>query len=275
MHKINLNDEVHFYIDASVFAVDMTVIQFRVENEKFTKVLIMYDSFSLSLTRRKYLIYKRELYAIVIFVTKYDYLCKHSYKSAIIHTDHRSLTHFLKSNAHEEIYDHWANQLKRLNIMIKYILDSRNKIVDDLFKILFFDEDCRENIIIVIDALKKLETRKFDWIWKNEKNDFEKFLMSVSLHRFEIIERDIMNEVSIFFLDAISTSSLESESITENLLLMRRDSLKKSFEFFEKKNIWKFVYEISIWFEEIYFFLRSQRQNATASLINEHSIIAW
>ncbi len=61
--------------------------------------------------------------------------------------------------------------------------------------------------------------------------------MSVSLHRFEIIERDIMNEVSIFFLDAISTSSLESESITENLLLMRRDSLKKSFEFFEKKNI--------------------------------------
>ncbi len=106
MHEINLNDEVHFYTDASVFAVDMTVIQFRIENEKFTKVLIMYDSFSLSFTRRKYFIYKRELYAILIFVTKYDYLCKHSYKSAIIHTDHRPLTHFLKSNAHEEIYDH-------------------------------------------------------------------------------------------------------------------------------------------------------------------------
>ncbi len=60
--------------------------------------------------------------------------------------------------------------------------------------------------------------------------------MSVLLHRFEIIEKDIMNEISIFSFDAISTSSLESESITKNLLFMRRDSLKKSSEFFEKEN---------------------------------------
>jgi hypothetical protein len=143
MHEINLNNEIHFYIDAFVFATDMTVTQFRLDHiEKIVKISIIYDSFSFSLSWRKYLTYKKELYVIITFVTKYDYLCKHFYKSAIIHTDHRSLTHFLKSNVHENIYDHWADQLRRLNIVIKYISDSRNKIVDDLFKILFFDEDC-------------------------------------------------------------------------------------------------------------------------------------
>jgi hypothetical protein len=108
MHEINLNDEVHFYTNASTYAADMTVTQFRIDviTEKSVKIFIMYDSFSFSFSRRKYSIYKKKLYAIVTFVIKYDYLCKHSYKSIIIHIDHRSLIHFLKSDAHEEIYDH-------------------------------------------------------------------------------------------------------------------------------------------------------------------------
>ncbi len=106
MQEVNLNDEIHFYTDSSVFAVDMIVTQFRIKNEKSVKILIMYDSFSLSSSRRKYFIYKKKLYALITFVIKYDYLCKHSYKSTIIHIDHRSLTHFLKSNVHEDIYDH-------------------------------------------------------------------------------------------------------------------------------------------------------------------------
>jgi hypothetical protein len=283
MHEINLNDEIHFYIDASVFAADMTIIQFRFDHiEKIVKISIIYDSFSFLFNRRKYFTYKKELYVMITFVTKYDYLCKHFYKSAIIHIDHKSLTHFLRSNAHERIYDHWTNQMRRLNIMIKYIFDSRNKIIDDLFRILFFDEDCREDIIIVIDALKKLEEKEFDWIWKNEKNDFEEFLSFIFLHRFEVIEREIMNEVSIFAFNAVSTRSLEfvmkkssleifekKSSSVEFTIKSRRESLKESFEFFEKENIWKFAYEISIWFEEIYFFLRNQHQDATASLMRQ------
>ncbi len=281
MHEINLNDDIHFYIDASVFAADMTITQFRFDHtEKIVKISIIYDSFSFLLSRRKYFTYKKEFYVMITFVTKHDYLCKHFYKSTIIHIDHRSLIYFLKLNVHERIYDHWTNQLKRLNIVIKYISDSRNKIVDDLPRILFFDEDCREDIIIVTDALKELETKRLDWIWKNEKDDFEKFLSSISLHWFEVIEREIMNEISIFALDAVSARSLEfvmkksslerleeKSSFVESTIKSRRESLKESFEFFEKENIWKLTYEISIWFEEIYFFSRNQRQDATASLM--------
>ncbi len=261
MHEINLNDEIHFYTDASAFAVDMIVTQFRIDVsiEKIVKMFIMYDSFFLLFSRRKYFTYKKKLYVMITFVIKYDYLCKHFYKSAIIHTDHRSLTHFLKSNAHENIYDHWANQLRRLNIVIKYISDSRNKIVDDLFRILFFDEDCREDINIVVDALKELETKELDWIWKDDKNDFEEFLAFVFLHQFEIVERDIMNDVFVFALNVVS--------FTVSMNKSRRDSSKEASKFIEKKNTWKFAYETSIWFANIYFFLRDQRQDVTASLM--------
>jgi hypothetical protein len=108
MHEINLNEKIHFYTNSSVYAAGMTITQFRVDidTEKLVKVSIMYDSFSLPPSRRKYSTYKKELYALVTFVIKYDYLCKHSYKSAIVHTDHRSLTHFFEFDAHERIYDH-------------------------------------------------------------------------------------------------------------------------------------------------------------------------
>jgi hypothetical protein len=261
MHEINLNDEIHFYIDSFVYAADMTITQFRSDHtEKIVKMLIMYDSFSLSFNRRKYSTYKKELYVMITFVTKYDYLCKHLYKLIIIHTDHKSLTHFLKSDAHESIYDHWTNQLRRLNIVIKYISDVRNKVANVLFRILFFDEDCQANIVIN-EALKELKIKKSDWIWKDDKNDFEKFLVSISLHRFEVIERDIMNDVSVFVLNVVSSLSVESVNKS------RRDSFKKASKFIEKENTWKFAYETSIWFEDIYFFLREQRQNAIAFLI--------
>ncbi len=159
MHKINLNDEIHFYTNSFAFATDMIVTQFRFENEKLMKVFIMYDSFSLSSTRRKYSTYKKKLYVLITFVTKYDYLCKHSYKSAIVHTDHKSLTHFLESNVHERIYDHWTNQLRRLNIVIKYVSESRNKIANDFFRTLFFDENCQKNIV-TIETLTELRTKE-------------------------------------------------------------------------------------------------------------------
>ncbi len=69
MHEINLNDEIHFYIDSFAYAADMTITQFRLDHpEKIVKMLIMYDSFSLLFSRRKYFTYKKELYALIIFV---------------------------------------------------------------------------------------------------------------------------------------------------------------------------------------------------------------
>jgi hypothetical protein len=275
MHEINLNDEIHFYTNSSAYAANMTITQFRSDHiEKIVKMLIMYDSFFLLFSRRKYFTYKKKLYAMITFVTKYDYLCKHFYKSAIIHIDHRSLIHFLKSNAHEDIYDHWANQLRRLNIVIKYISELRNKVANALFRILFFDEKCFENIAVVIEILKKLETKRSEWIWKDEKDDFEKFLAFVSLHRSEILERDIMNDVSIFVFDAVSARSSEfvvkkfqSSSSADFVTKSRRDSFKKASKFIEKENTWKFAYETSIWFVDIYFFLKNQRQDVTVSLM--------
>jgi hypothetical protein len=269
MHGINLNDEVHFYTDASAYAAGMAVTQFRIENGKFVEVSIMYDSFLFPSSRRKYSVYKRELYAIVIFVIKYDYLCKHFYKPAIIHTDHRPLTHFLESDAHEGIYGHWADQLRRLNIVIKYIPGPRNKVADALSRTLFFDEDCRGDITIVVDALKELKAKGPDWVWKDGKGGFEEFLASVPLHRSEVIERGTMSGVPVFTLDAVPLRSMEKSLSSEIAKpgVPRRGPFKEAPEFIEEENTWKFAYETSIWFGDIYFFLKGQRQGATASLM--------
>ena len=113
MHGIDLRLAVHFYTDASSYAAGLAITQFQDspsadsagKNQK-VEVPIIYDSFAMPPSRQKYPIYKKELYAIVTFVTKYDYLCKHPYVPAVIHTDHRPLTHFLKSDLHEGIYGH-------------------------------------------------------------------------------------------------------------------------------------------------------------------------
>ena len=57
---------------------------------------------------------------MVHFLTKYEYLCKHPYHATVGYTDHKSLTYFVLSDLHEDIYGHWADQLRRLNIRIKY-----------------------------------------------------------------------------------------------------------------------------------------------------------
>ena len=120
------------------------------------EVPIIYDSFAMPPSRQKYPIYKKELYAIVTFVTKYDYLCKHPYVPAIVHTDHRPLTHFLKSDLHEWIYGHWADQMRRRNLSIEYIPGPRNKVADALSRTLF-DDGCTESATVsrVKDELEK------------------------------------------------------------------------------------------------------------------------
>ena len=75
-------------------------------NIKAMKVSVIYNLFTFAFIKRKYLIYKKELYVIMMFIIKYDYLCKHSYFSIIIYINYKSLIHFLSSDFYEEIYDY-------------------------------------------------------------------------------------------------------------------------------------------------------------------------
>lgn len=101
---------VHFYTDASGFAGRLAITQFRFHerNKNDLEVPIAYDSFIFTGTQQRYATYKQELCALTKFVLKYDYFCKHPRNTAIIHTDHKPLTYFLESGAHEGIYGLWA-----------------------------------------------------------------------------------------------------------------------------------------------------------------------
>ena len=151
MCDINLSLSVHFYMNASNFAASLIITQLQelsnvdIKNNKLKKVFILYNFFSWFVLQRKYSVYKKELCAIITFVKKYNYLCKHSYISVIVHTDHKLLTYFLKFDLHERIYEHEVNKLHRLNVFIVYISDHQNKVADELSRTLFNSNDCLNN----------------------------------------------------------------------------------------------------------------------------------
>ena len=149
IHKLNLIAVYHFYIDVSLNSVNLYIIQYRPSVEAFSRisnninlveVSIIYNSFIFSITQKLYLIYKKELYALIKFYNKYDYLYKHLYNTSIIHTDYRPFIYFMKSDLYEDIYNYWADSLRRLNIEIKYIFGHRNRVANGLFKTLFYSE---------------------------------------------------------------------------------------------------------------------------------------
>lgn len=169
MHGVNLKLPIHFYTDASNWAAGLAITQFQdaalVDSGKensLVEVLIIYDSFLWSLSQRNYPTYKKELCAIVTFVKKYDYLCKHPYLPTIVHTDHRPLTHFIEADAHEGVYDNWADKLRRLNVTIKYIPGTRNKVADGLSRTLF-GSDCNEDVRSTMVA-EELKAHGKQWI---------------------------------------------------------------------------------------------------------------
>ena len=149
MHRIDFNKTVYFYTNTSGYTGGVAIIQFRVakdadiEGKSLVGVPIIYDSMTFSPTRRRYPTYKKELYVIVEFPYKYEYLAKHPYVPAVVHTDHKPLTHFLKADSHEGIYGNWADQLRRLNLGIVYIPGHRNRVADALLRTIF-DEECNE-----------------------------------------------------------------------------------------------------------------------------------
>lgn len=152
MHEMNLKLFIHFYIDVLNWATSLVITQFQnvtlvnlSKSNSLMKIFIIYDSFSWSLSQWNYLTYKKKLCVIVIFIKKYDYLCKHLYLSTVIHMNHKSLMHFLETDAHENVYDSWVNKLQRLNVTIKYISEARNKVINNLSRILF-ETNCNEDV---------------------------------------------------------------------------------------------------------------------------------
>jgi hypothetical protein len=106
IHEIDYFDVVHFYTDAFMYDEDLIITQFRQKDEKIVEVSILYDVYTFNSAERKYSVYKKKLCVLIKSMIKYDHFCKHFVNTAIIHIDHKSLIHFLKSNRHEEIYEH-------------------------------------------------------------------------------------------------------------------------------------------------------------------------
>ena len=73
---------------------------------KLVEVLIIYNALTFSTTERKYQTYKWELYVMVRFTTKFQYLLQNPDCSGIIYTDYKSLVYFLKLSLHDSIYEH-------------------------------------------------------------------------------------------------------------------------------------------------------------------------
>jgi hypothetical protein len=235
MCGINLSLPVHFYTDASNFAAGLAITQFQdpfdadTQGSKLVEVPILYDSFPWTVSQKKYPVYKKELCAIVTFVKKYDYLCKHPYIPAVVHTDHKPLTYFLASDLHEGIYGHWADKLHRLNVSIVYIPGHRNKVADGLSRTLF-DSDCSDDIKVQRMATE-LADHGSHWVWKDGKGGFEEFLTRLNLNeRLEVVEHGTISGVSVFGLEFMTTTSSGDIS-------------------------WKQAYKRSIWFGDIYEFL--------------------
>lgn len=158
MHEMNLKLFIHFYIDVSNWAASLVITQFQnatlMNSRKsnfLIKIFIIYDSFLWSFSQRNYFTYKKKLCVIIIFVKKYDYLCKHSYLLTVAHMNHRSLTHFLEVDVHKDVYESWVDKLWLLNVTIKYISEARNKITNDLLRILF-ETNCNEDVRSIMNV---------------------------------------------------------------------------------------------------------------------------
>lgn len=130
---------------------------------KKIKMSILYDSIIFTLIETRYSIYKKKLCALTKFVMKFDYLCKHLRHTIIVHTDHKLFIQFLQSNLYEEVYEHWTNKLKKLNMKIRYILKQKNRITNELSRIIFKTENCTTNSKMKKTG-KSISKKDFRWV---------------------------------------------------------------------------------------------------------------
>ena len=163
------------------------------------------------------------------FVIKYDHFCKHSKITIVIHIDHKSLIQFLKSDNHENIYEHWTDKLKRLNLKIQYISKRQNRVTNELFRILFLTKNCTADSN-VIETWRIISKKSSKWIWKNDKKNYQAFLNFFNdSNRTEIISDEILHEKNVFF------QFLSVKAIVD-----------------PNRDFWKKAYLTSKWFADIY-----------------------
>ena len=201
------------------------------------KISILYDSIFFSSTKKKYFIYKRKLCAFIKFVIKYDYFCKHFRNRTIIHIDHKSLIRFLRTNFHENIYEHWIDKFRKLNLKITYISKRRNRIADELFKTIFLNENC------IIDRYVKrvsniFQKKKTKWIWKNEKKNYQKFLNHFQSNQMiEMTDRDTFEKKNVFQIFSMKIDSFVSNQSVidqnQNSSIISWNIAYRKFDWFE------------------------------------------
>jgi hypothetical protein len=93
------------------------------------------------------------------------------------------------------------NKMRRLNLDIRYISDSRNKVANVLFRTLFNENNSEK----VEQILKKIRKQESEWVWKDERDEFDEFLTFLNLsQKSEVIDHDTLNEISVFMLNAIA-----------------------------------------------------------------------
>lgn len=197
------------------------------------KIFVFYDSITFISLQRKYVIYKRKLCVMIKLIMKYDYFAKHLYNTAVIHTDHKFLIHFFifVNDNHENIYEHWTKQFRRLNVEIKYISEFKNKVADEFFRIFFHFVDCEKRFEIkkYFDQLKK-------WIWSDRKKIKYEYLLTelILSKRDEMLNQKTFHEKSVFAMEIVNI----------------------------KKNVsWAAVYAFSYWYEKVYRFLKKNKNS--------------
>ena len=263
LHSSCLIMIIHFqfiFIWTHYFCDELMIIQFQIlrnqknensKNDKFMKVFILYDSVTFNSVERRYSTYKRKLCALIKFVSKYDYFCKHSRNRIIIHIDHKPLVRFFRADCHEGIYEHWTNKLRKLNLEIAYISTRKNRITDGLFKIIFRNEDCFSDSVIEKTAIQ-FEKKKRILNLKKWKKKYQKFLNRFRPNQLaKMIDQNTFLKKNVF--QAMIVKLKECDLISD---------------------VWNAIYRNSSWFETIYRILSNENSELSLNAEN-HWISNW
>lgn len=156
---------------------------------------------------------------------------------SIIWTDHKPLTFFLETPLFYGIYSRWALELGALNVEIRYIEGSKNKVADALSQTIFPDPECaKDDFLDSIGDVVDNQDGKPKWVWKDGKGRYEELLQ---LRKIQ--ENDAKN--------------LESKQVELTTNLQHQDNFEEQLEALaaqmeEKEKYSK--YQDSGWYQDIW-----------------------
>ena len=67
---------------------------------------------------------------------------------SVVYTDYKPLVGFLNIEYHTDIFVHWANKLRLLNIYIQHIPKKKNTLIDGLSQVIFNNANCSPNQLV-------------------------------------------------------------------------------------------------------------------------------